>query len=67
MEVAATPAAIERRPLTVTERNWLVALAIVVGSVLLFAAIQAAEVRWGHAAKEEAFVWNRVETPMRTG
>lgn len=53
------------RPLTPTERNWLVALAIVVGSVLLFQAIGALESLLGRDPRETRLVWNGSETSMR--
>ena len=62
---AAALAPAPRRPLTLTERNWLTAFAIVVASALLFYALQALERRVGHADRDEAFVYNAMETPMR--
>jgi len=53
------------RALTTTERNWLWALAIVVGSALCFWLLYAIEQRWGHAVREERLVWRGVETSMR--
>ncbi len=53
------------RTLTTTERNWLWALAIVVGSALFFWLLYAAEQRWGHTVREERLVWHAVETSMR--
>ncbi len=53
------------RSLTTTERNWLWALAIVVGSALLFWLVYAAEMRWGHTVREERLVWHGLETSMR--
>ena len=65
MEAAAQALTAPRRPLTTTERNWLKALAIVVGSALLFFALQALEKRVGHADRAEAVVSHPLETPMR--
>jgi hypothetical protein len=63
-----TPAvlpAVAVRAFTRTERNWLLALGIVVGSSLVFAAILAAERTWGHTLREQRIVWHAVETSMR--
>jgi hypothetical protein len=54
-----------RRPLTPTERNWLWALAIVVGSGLLFGAYRSLEEAAGLRDKEDRLVWNAWETSMR--
>lgn len=59
----APPVAV--RPLTVTERNWLIAVSIVVGAALLFVGVQALERAYGHAQRSEAFVYHPVETSMR--
>ena len=53
------------RGLTTTERNWLRAVAIVFGSVVLFWWIQAAETRWRPAPRTEQIVYDPVETSMR--
>jgi hypothetical protein len=63
--VQETAAVAGRRPLTATERNWLWALAIVVGSGLLFGLYRAFEERAGLHDKEDRLVWNAWETSMR--
>jgi hypothetical protein len=63
--VEEVAAAAGRRPLTATERNWLWALAIVVGSGLLFGAYRAIEESAGLREKEDRLVWNGWETSMR--
>lgn len=65
MELLSEVAAPPRRPLTITERNWLTAFAIVVGSAVLFYALQAVELSVGHTDRAEAFVYHPIETPMR--
>lgn len=50
---------------TDTERNWLKASALVVGSILLFTLIEAAEQAWGGRYKTERLVYHPVETSMR--
>ena len=65
MEAVSDVQAPPRRPLTVTERNWLTAFSIVVASALLFYGLQTLEKRIGHADRAEAFVYHPVETPMR--
>ena len=54
-----------RRPLTTTERNWLVALAVVVGSGLVFAAVLAIEKSAGLTDKRTRLVRDASETSMR--
>lgn len=60
--LAITPPA---RGLTVTERNWLRALAIVVASILLFHGIEWLERTAGQPSREAGFVYHPAETPMR--
>lgn len=64
MEQAAV-ATLRRRALTPTERNWLVSLAIVVGSGLLFGAYRYLEESFGLSDKRDRLVWNMWETSMR--
>ncbi len=54
-----------RRPLTTTERNWLVALAVVIGSGLVFAAVLAIEKGAGLTDKRTRLVRDASETSMR--
>ena len=61
----ALPATLAPGGLTTTERNWLRALAIVVGSVVLFWGLHLVEVAAGRTVREEAFVYHPAETPMR--
>lgn len=65
----ASPAAAHTtapRPLTTTERNWLTALAIVVGGTLITGLVMLAEKQWGSAAQSsERLVGNPVESFMR--
>lgn len=65
MQAVAEPLPSVSRPLTLTERNWLVSLAIVVGGAVLFLALQAWERAYGHTQRGEAFVYHPVETSMR--
>src|SRR5262245_47004525 len=58
-------AAPTRRPWTTTERNWMWALAIVVGSGLLFGAVLAVEKSLGYSNKHSRLVWDASETSMR--
>lgn len=51
--------------LTATERNWLRAAAIVLGSVAFFWSMRAAETAWRPAPRTEQVVYNPVETSMR--
>lgn len=51
--------------LTATERNWLRAAAIVLGSIAFFWSIQAAETRWRPAPRTQQVVYDPVETSMR--
>ncbi len=60
--VASTPT---RLLSTVTERNWLVALGLVIGSSLLFLGIIATENALAGRARPERLVWHAVETSMR--
>ncbi len=53
------------RRATVTERNWLRAAALVVGSILLFALIGWVEQAWTGRYKTERLVYHPVETSMR--
>lgn len=53
------------RPLTRTERNWLVSVGIVVGAALLFLALHAVERALGRRERSEALVYHPVETSMR--
>jgi hypothetical protein len=53
------------RAFTTTERNWLLALAIVVGSGLLFGLVLAVEQCVSGAPREERLVWHGAETSMR--
>ncbi len=53
------------RPLTTTERNWLMALAIVVGGTLVTALALLAEKQWGGAPRSERLIGNAVESFMR--
>ena len=64
MEQAAV-ATLPRRSLTPTERNWLVSLAIVVGSGLLFGAYRLVEESFGLTDKRDRLVWSMWETSMR--
>lgn len=59
---ANVPAA---RPLTTTERNWLTALAIVIGGTLLAALVMAAEKQAGLTNRHDRVVYNPVESFMR--
>lgn len=52
-------------PRTTTERNWLVALAIVLGSVVVFALFQRAEEAARTVGRSARLVWNPSETSMR--
>lgn len=61
----AAPHAISRKPLTETERNWLVALAIVIGGSLLTAVVLAIEKQVTGAPRAERLIWNAEETFMR--
>ena len=54
-----------RRPLTTTERNWLMGLALVVGSILLATAIQAVEIAGGRTVRGDRLIGNPVEASMR--
>ncbi|MDJ0975904.1 MAG: hypothetical protein QNJ98_15705 [Planctomycetota bacterium] len=58
----STPAS---RPLTTTERNWLAALAIVVGGTLLTALVLWVEKQMGVTNRSERLVGNAVESFMR--
>lgn len=53
------------RPFTRTERNWLLAFAIVVASGVLFWALWFLEQGAGRTVREQAFVFHPIETPMR--
>jgi hypothetical protein len=64
MQAAALDAGIFR-PLTVTERNWLTAFWIVVGSGALFWGLWWLERGAGPVSREQAFVYHPIETPMR--
>ena len=57
---AVLPAA-ARRPLTATEKNWLLGLAIAAGLVLLFTGVGALE----GGDRKERLVWNASETSTR--
>lgn len=50
---------------TDTERNWVKAVALVAGSVLLFAALEALELGWGRESRHDRMVYHPVETSMR--
>jgi hypothetical protein len=63
--VQVLPTARAKRPLTTTERNWLWALAIVVGSALVFGAVLALEKSAGFSDKRTRLVWDASETSMR--
>jgi hypothetical protein len=63
--VPEAPAVREHRPLTTTERNWLWALAIVVGSGLVFGGVLALEKAGGLVEKRSRLVWDASETSMR--
>lgn len=54
-----------RRPLTVTERSWLGALLILVGSVAAFGSAYALELELGRWNRAIRFVSDPSETPMR--
>ena len=51
--------------LSATERNWLKAAGLVVGAVLVFHGIHAAEVAWAGRHRAERLVYHPVETSMR--
>jgi hypothetical protein len=55
----------ERAGWTSTERNWLQALAIAAGCVLLFMAISSLEQIFGSSSREQRLVWNASETSTR--
>lgn len=65
MEAVLSPSRGARRPLTLTERNWLAAFSIVVVGALAFVGVRAWERAYGHAERTEAFVYHPVETSMR--